>query len=257
VPNLDRGIVHVLGPFDVPGLKPDRSVRLYLPHRLRPKNRPLLVLFDGQNVFDDAPSFAGGWHAHEAVEALADRTAPPVVVGIDHGNEERIAELSPFPVQGNHGRLESLLAWMRTFLVPHLVAEHAVTTDPRKIAVGGSSMGGLAALYGHLAYPNTFGAALAMSPSIWVAGRALIGWAHHRELDPSGRVYLDAGGREGGGKMLRDARELEGLLRARGEGEVLFRADARGQHREADWRRRLPRALRFVFGPAQRTRKAA
>jgi hypothetical protein len=29
---------------------------------------PTLYLFDGQNVFGDEGSFAGGWHTHAAVD---------------------------------------------------------------------------------------------------------------------------------------------------------------------------------------------
>lgn len=65
---MEPGRIHLLGPFDVPGLPPRRHVRAYVPTRARASSRPLLFLFDGQNAFDDAPSFAGGWHAHLAVE---------------------------------------------------------------------------------------------------------------------------------------------------------------------------------------------
>src|SRR5262245_50514104 len=106
------GEVQVMGPLAVPGLSP-RRVRLYLPQGWRGEPRRALYLFDGQNVFGDEPSFAGGWHAHEAVEKLARACFPaPVVVGIDHGGEERIAELSPFDFRARPGRLDLLLDWL-------------------------------------------------------------------------------------------------------------------------------------------------
>src|SRR5262245_6072211 len=56
--------VLLLGPYEVPGLA-SRSVRVFLPPPDGRGPPPVLYLFDGQNLFDDAPSFAGGWHLHE------------------------------------------------------------------------------------------------------------------------------------------------------------------------------------------------
>ncbi|MCU0687566.1 MAG: esterase family protein, partial [Polyangiaceae bacterium] len=89
------GRIERFGPFPLPGGRGTRSVRVYMPAGPTPPGgRSLLVLFDGQNVFDDAPSFAGGWHAHETADRLGARA--PVIVGVDHGNEARLHELSPF-----------------------------------------------------------------------------------------------------------------------------------------------------------------
>ena len=119
-PAMEAGRVHLLGPYPVPGLAVARQVRIYVPRRARPASRPSLVLFDGQNVFDDAPSFAGGWHAHAAVERLARNVSPPVIVAVDHGGEHRIHELSPFAVNGADGRAEVLVRWMAEVLLPEL-----------------------------------------------------------------------------------------------------------------------------------------
>lgn len=251
---MEPGRVHLLGPHAVPGLAAARQVRVYVPRRARPTARPTLVLFDGQNVFDDAPSFAGGWHVHAAVERLARNVEPPVVVAIDHGGVHRIHELSPFPVQGGEGRAEVLVGWMAGSLLPGLRGSLRLDPDPRRVVVGGSSMGGLAALYAHGARPDVFGGALAMSPSLWVAGRAIVAWLADRQLAPWSRVYLDAGRREARGALVRDAGLLAELLRHRHGEHVLFRDDPRGHHREACWRRRLPGALRFFFGTSRSPR---
>src|SRR5262249_6757263 len=54
---LEVGAINVLGPFSVPGFTP-RHVRVYLPRTYDPEaQNSALYVFDGQNVFDDAPSF--------------------------------------------------------------------------------------------------------------------------------------------------------------------------------------------------------
>lgn len=236
--------------MDVPGFGAPRMVRVYVPRRARERDRPLLLLFDGQNVFDDAPSFAGGWHAHAAVERLAKNVSPPVIVGLDHGNERRIAELSPFSFGPHAGRAEAFLGWVTGFLLQHIRHHFSVSHDPRKVVIGGSSMGGLAALYAHLASPHLFGGSIAMSPSFWVGRGAMFDWTRQRHVPRDGRFYLDAGGREPPG-MMRGAAAMAELLHQRGAGRLWFRPDPKGGHREADWRRRLLGALRLQFGTSK------
>lgn len=241
---------HFQGPLDVPGYPPHRMVRIYVPRRARDHDRPLLLMFDGQNVFDDRPSFAGGWHTHLAVERLAQNVSPPVVVGVDHGNERRIAELSPFSFGPHQGRAEGFVQWIRSVLMPELRGRFGVTHDRRAITVGGSSMGGLAALYAHLSMPDTFGGSIAMSPSLFVGRGAIYDWARQQQIPSDARFYLDAGEREPPG-MMRGAKAMAELLWERGARHLWFRADKRGAHRETDWRRRLPYALRRHFGASK------
>jgi enterochelin esterase-like enzyme len=236
--------------MDVPGLGAPRLVRIYVPKHARERDRPLLLLFDGQNVFDDAPSFAGGWHAHRAVERLAKNVSPPVVVGLDHGNERRIAELSPFPVGSHPARFHELFGWITGFLLQHLRHHFAITHDARRTVIGGSSMGGLAALHAHLARPDLFGGCIAMSPSLWVGRGAMFEWAHHHRPRHDARIYLDAGAREPAG-MVRGAESMARLLAEHGARGLKVRIDPRGGHREIDWRRRLLGALRHTFGTSR------
>lgn len=241
-------MVRVTGPYEIiPGVPPKRHVRVYEPERRSDRERPVVVLFDGQNVFDDAPSFAGGWHAHRAVERLAKSVSPPIIVGLDHGHEHRISELSPFDFGSVRGALPGLLEWMGGWLLPMLRREYALTCDPKRTIIGGSSMGGLAALHSVLARPDLFGGAIVMSPSLWVARGEMMRWAPHNIPDGRPRIYLDAGAKEGGGRMLAAAERMAKLLGDTNRVELKFVADARGQHREADWRRRLLPAMRFHF----------
>jgi predicted alpha/beta superfamily hydrolase len=262
-----RGEVQILGPFRVPELPglPGRRLRVYLPKRYSAAQvHPVLYLFDGQNVFGDAPSFAGGWHTHEVVERLSRGSCPlrrtPVVVALDHSGQGRISELSPFRVEGRPGWLDLLLAWMVDDLVPSLAARLRIATGPfdgaledgldgARTVIGGSSMGGLAALYAHFSHPEAFGGALVMSPALWVGDQAIFREIAERPSPLVSRLYLDGGTREGRGTLLPLVQRLAFQLTARGwtAENLLWRTDPRGLHDEASWRRRLPRALRFLF----------
>jgi predicted alpha/beta superfamily hydrolase len=247
---MRAGEVNLLGPFEVPGLAP-RRVRVYLPRGYTPERPwPALFMFDGQNVFGDAPSFAGGWHLHEAVERLARAGRPvPVAIGIDHGGPERIQELSPFEIEGEPGQADLFLDWITGSLMPILSAELNLQPGPQGVVIGGSSMGGLCAFWSHFHYPRAFGGALVMSPSFWVANRAIFTDVAAQPTPLVSRIYLDAGGREDKGRLLPVVAAMAAHLAARGYdgGPLMWRPEAKGAHNETSWRRRLPKALRFLY----------
>jgi predicted alpha/beta superfamily hydrolase len=247
---LCPGEVNLVGPLEVPGFDP-RPVRIYLPRTWAPEEPHFaLYLYDGQNVFGDEGSFSGGWYAHEAAEKLARAGRPvPVIVGIHHGGEGRIRELSPFDVQGNASAAESFVGWVTGALVPALTAELNLIPGPFGAVAGGSSVGGLAALWSHFRYPETFGGALVLSPSFWVDDQAIFRDLAERPLPKVSRIYLDCGTREGRGTLLPLVAGMAAHLAGRGydEDRLLFNPDPRGAHNERSWRRRLPKALRFLY----------
>jgi enterochelin esterase-like enzyme len=251
--------IDTLGPFKAPWLTGERRVRVHVPRPLTPGARlPVLYMFDGQNIFDDAPSFAGGWHLHDTSVELARRGhTMPVIVGIDHGGRHRIDELAPFRCAASKGQLARLITWMTKTLMPQIERDYPVRTDAAGTAIGGSSLGGLAALHTHFRLPERFGAALVMSPSLWLARGKIFRDLAGRPTPQRSRIYLDAGAREG--RMLRDAARLADELRRRGYGQsdLLWRPDPQGRHSEACWRRRAPLALDFLFDRGRSLERAA
>lgn len=244
-------VIYKLGPFTVPAFAGERHVRVYLPSE-QPEGDPLPVLyiFDGQNIFHDDPSAAGGWYLHHAAHDLhAEGKLAPVIVGIDHGGADRIHELSPFPFEDSRGDADHLIDWLVDELVPRIHREFPVRRDVAGTAIGGSSMGGLAALYTHYRRPDIFGAALCMSPSLWVADRQIFTRLAELPRPPTSRIYVDAGAHEG--EMLPDARRLVAQLLASGhsDDELMWRPDPYGAHSEAHWRKRAPEALAWLFAP--------
>jgi predicted alpha/beta superfamily hydrolase len=235
VPDVTRAsAITDLGIFQASGLV-DRRARLYVPAREARRDRPLLVMLDGQNVFGDEASFAGGWHTDETVDKLA---SAPAVLAIDHGGDERIAELG--------APKSTKLALLVDLIIDRMLpaARERVSFGARYVV--GSSMGGLASLYMALRRPDVFAGAVCMSPSLWFDRRAIFAWVDQQPSPPESRIYLDAGAKEAGGR-------LAGVVEAMGQRllehkmRVMVRIDPTGTHHESSWRRRLPRALRFVL----------
>ncbi len=233
----------------------ERRVRVYVPSSASkgPKKieeRAVLVMLDGQNVFGDEGSFAGGWHADVAVERLGAKTQP-VIVAIDHAGAERIAEL---------GAIAPKADAFADFIVDRVLpAAHARTPlryGPGAHFVCGSSMGGLFALYMHFKRPEVFGGCIAMSPSLWFANRSVLEFVARQSNPYRSRVYLDAGEREARGRLaplvtsVADALYARGWSREdRGDLRAIAHVDPRGAHDEKSWARRFPKALRFIFAP--------
>jgi predicted alpha/beta superfamily hydrolase len=207
-------------------------------------------MFDGQNVFHDETSFVGAWRLHQVIDRLGRARPVPIVAAVDHGGSARLAELSAWPVRGGEGRAEAFVGWLTRDLVADLRRRYAIVPGPAGVALGGSSLGGLAALYGHARFPEIVGGALAFSPSLWVGGGAAIRFFADAPRPWTSRIYLDAGDREPTA-MGAHARTLGGILRERGydDGSLLVRSDPKGRHDEASWRRRASSALRFMYRP--------
>ena len=246
---MDENKVIEIGPFDIPDL-PSRPVRVFLPTGFNKQRfRTALVMFDGQNIFDDEAAYAGGWHMDALVSAVSPRAHfRPAIVGLHHGGESRLDELAPFQTKQGGGKLNDLLAWMGETLLPMLRAELALIDGPLGAVIGGSSMGGLASFYAHFARPDLFGGALVMSPSLWFGKDENFAFIRSQPKPDPSRIYFDWGTREGR-EMSVPAHDMAEYLEslAYDEEQLMIRRDLKGKHTEADWQRRMPRALRFMF----------
>lgn len=231
----------------VPGFA-QRSLRIALPpDHEKPIARPLAIFFDGQNVFGDAGSYAGGWHADAAVRRLAKARVGPIVVGIDHGLQARLIELSPYRVLGKEGRGHHFVEWVCRTLVPRLRERFAVIGGPGGVLLAGASLGGLAATYGHFTWPAIVGRALAMSPSFWIDDRAVASLL--TRIPETTQLYLDGGRNESKGELAPRLRNARRHLLAHGYPQRALKVviDPKGTHQERSWRRRLPAALRWFY----------
>jgi enterochelin esterase-like enzyme len=232
----------------------DRVVRILQPSAYRETRRqpyPLLLLHDGQNLFEEGSTAPGGgsWRVDLTVERLiAERRIPPIVVaGVDHAGTDRINEFTPTAAdRPGAGGAAEYGRFVVTIVLPQLAKDYHVNVNPDGLVLGGSSMGGLVTLWMAMLFPGRFGRLMVMSPSLWWDRRVVLRQLRRHPLDPQPRIWLDAGRKEGAG-VTRDARELGKLLRRQDRANVKYVEDPRGDHSEASWGRRLPDALAWLW----------
>jgi len=239
-------------PFVIPGLGRERTVRIYLPPGYEHSRQRYAVLYmhDGQNLFDDATSYAGEWGVDETLNALAkSRGLKLIVVGIDHGGTERIHELNPWDnPQFGKGEGEQYLAFVVNVLKPWVDRHYRTRPDARHTAIMGSSMGGLISSYALGHYPAVFGSAGVFSPAYWLAPQVFADTETHPP-PRTARIYFYAGGSETD-TMVPDTKRMVALLKQAGlprrNLEVVI--NPVGRHNEAAWRAEFPRAVAWLFG---------
>jgi len=224
---------------------------------------PVLYLLDGQNLFDACLSDVSHreWGVDETVDRLvAAKALPPlIVVGIDHAGKKRAQEYLPYKdFVGNPKMPEPAGRRFPDFLanevMPFVDAHYRTLRGHASTGIGGSSYGGVAALYTLLARPNDFGYGLIESPTLWVGMGQLV-----RDTSPliarPVKVFIGFGGREAddpkiAALLIGLVRNVEANFRAAGYDDTNLRVviDPDAVHNEDAWAKRLPDALTFLFG---------
>jgi alpha-glucosidase len=168
-----KGVRYLPTIFEIPQLDRKRTIRLYLPPNYSSGELfPVIYMHDGQNLFDNATSFAGEWKVDEILDSLYTyRGFSAIVVGIYNDEKERINEYSPWKNDslGIGGDGDKYVKFIVNTLKPFIDRHYRTLSGRENTAIMGSSMGGLISLYAALEYPEVFGNAAIFSPSLWFA----------------------------------------------------------------------------------------
>jgi predicted alpha/beta superfamily hydrolase len=236
----------------------NRKVTFYFYSTLKDDEEgPLLIMHDGQNLFDDAKAAYGtSWGF---IEALNQPDVPKMrVLGISNAVtfEGRCAEYSPFIRKSikeegidypTGGKGDLYLNYVMTEVLPHYKDKYPTT----KVYMGGSSLGGLITLAAILSYPNELEGAFGLSNAFWVAEKPLLKRAEVFDgVLP--RFYLDIGTEESDDpkinlKYAKSHEHFAQLLSQKpnkGIKEVLIEG---GKHHESDWAKRLSTVLSWLI----------
>jgi predicted alpha/beta superfamily hydrolase len=247
-----------------------RYLRILLPDGYRaPENvaRPYPVLYfnDGTVVFD-----AGIYHLEKVVNQLTKTgdVPPIIIVGIDNGactdqtNDpliDRAKEFLPYPDVGSpshpyapnppqpQGKLYP--RFLIDEVMPFIEKHYRVKTGPSNTGLAGSSYGAVSALYTLINNPGVFGKLLLESPPLWIGPHyQILREAEDCKQWPSS-VYLGYGTNEGEAKeTVINGERLAVIFRRFRNVRFKYVEDVGAKHDFSAWARRLPEALRFLYG---------
>ncbi len=236
--------------IDAPQLKMIKKIWVYLPknYTISDKKYPVIYMHDGQNLFDNKTASYGEWNVDETLDSI---NAQVIIIGIEHGGEKRIDELTPYKNEKyGGGNADNYLDFIVTTLKPYVDKTYRTKTNAHNTALFGSSLGGLVSFYGALKYPNVFGKIGCFSPAFWI-NRKEISTLMENTKSYKTKVYFLCGDKEGSDDdMVNDLKRIEYLVNTKRcecqklNKKVIVKG---GQHNEKLWGEGFKNAYLWLF----------
>jgi predicted alpha/beta superfamily hydrolase len=235
--------------LEAPQLQTTKKIWLYLPKDYVTSNQkyPVIYMMDGQNLFDAKTSYVGEWKIDETLDRL---NAQVIVVGIEHGGDKRLEELTPFPhAKYGGGKGDLFLEFIVQTLKPHIDTNYRTKSNLKNTAIFGSSLGGLMAFYASIKYPNVFGKVGCFSPAFWINREPLNQLLTATDAYKA-RIYLLCGDQEGDDDMIKDMQATEYWINTQRcsckkmNKSVIIKG---GQHNEKLWSEQFEKAYLWLF----------
>lgn len=233
--------------IEAPQLDKRKKIWLYLPRSYNDtKNSyPVFYMHDAQNLFDATTSYAGEWKIDEYLDTISNNEV--IVVGIEHGNEKRVDELTPFKNEeygGGHG--ESYVNFIIDTLKPYIDTNYRTLQDAGNTTIFGSSLGGLISFYAVIKYPGIFGKAGVFSPSFWFSDD-IYDLVRSSPINPSSKFFMLSGTDESE-TTVPNQNKMAALLREKGleDVQLINKIIEGGQHNEAFWGTYFPESHQWL-----------
>lgn len=251
----------VITPFKLP-----RTLHIYLPKHYDESDErySVLYMYDGHNLFhDEDATYGKSWKMEEYLDFIE---ASIIVVGIEcnHEGNERLNEFCPFDVDHLHfgritGKGEVFMDWVVEELKPYIDKTYRTLTDREHTGIGGSSMGGLMALYSVARYNEYFSKAASLSPAVSFCFQEIINMIKQYKIAPDTKVYIDWGSDESRNKQALTyacSRNLEIAHLFSEQGASIYpRIIINGKHNESTWEQQVPIFIDYLFKNIEKDRE--
>lgn len=246
----------------------ERKIRVYLPAAYDGKKVfKVLYMNDGQDLFgEEGNEVKNEWRIDENIDSLIKlgSVEPLIVVGIDHAGKYRGNEYLPWedihlnpPIPNPDGELYP--KFLLEEVIPAIESKYQVLQGSENRGLGGSSYGGLIALYTAFQQPNQFDFLLIESPSLYVHEQQILHLIDSVNQKWTENIYVGIGTNEIGiedcseqneiNKMaVNDVLRLQQLLEEQAtDCKQLFVIDSCATHSQKAWAKRFPKALQFLL----------
>lgn len=235
--------------IEAPQLKTSKKIWVYLPKNYASANKkfPVIYMHDAQNLFDATTSYVGEWNIDETLDSI---NAQVIVIGIEHGGDKRMEELTPYKNEKyGGGNADNYLDFIVNTLKPYVDKTYRTKTNASNTALFGSSLGGLVSFYGALKYPNVFGKIGCFSPSFWFNRKEIFDLMEKTKNFKT-KVYFLCGDNEGDADMVKDLNNMEYKVNTKRceckklNKKIIIKG---GQHNEKLWREGFKKAYLWLF----------
>lgn len=254
-----------------------RTIDVWLPPGyVVSKKYAVLYMNDGQMMFDSSVTWnKQEWQMDEHMAALLkDKKIMDCIVVAVHNTDARQEEYFPWkPVMRIQSKIrdtlisnrfkekpvsDNYLLFLTKELKPFIDQQFPTYKDQRHTFIGGSSMGGLIALYALCEYPKIFYGAACLSTH-WPGvlknfseeiPAAFIGYLENRLPDPeTHRIYFDYGSRGYDAYYKKYQRQVDKLMKEQGYNKKswLTQEFPGDDHTETAWANRLETPLGFLL----------
>lgn len=243
----------------------NRPLHIYLPddYAWSSERYPVMYFFDGHNLFlNEDATYGKSWGMKEFLDGWGKGM---IIVGIEcgHDGEERLSEYLPYPAgKGSHfDRFvpmgQATMDWIVHEIKPVIDRDYRTIPFRECTGIGGSSMGGLMALYAGVHYNRWFSKAACVSSAIGFCMRPLMADMRRSGIDPDTRLYLSWGTREAWGCKDPDREDRSSKTYSWNKrvadyaasmgAAVKLHCQVGAGHCEADWERLVPTFMDFLW----------
>ena len=243
----------------------NRPLHIWLPKNYHSslEHYPVMYFFDGHNLFKDQDATYGKSWGMEAF--LNTWSKDMILVGIECGHDgyERLSEYLPYPAaKGSHFAQfqpmgQETMDWIVHEIKPYIDSHFRTIPFRECTAIGGSSMGGLMALYAAVHYNQWFSKAACVSSAVGFCIRSVMKDMRSCPMSPDTRIFLSWGTHEAHGIQdpTRDDRQsktygwnnrIAQQARSTGATVNMF-CQVGGYHCEAHWEKQVPIFMDFLW----------
>ncbi|WP_411894657.1 alpha/beta hydrolase [Winogradskyella sp. A2] len=237
--------------IEAPQLDTTKQIWVYLPKKYEnfKKHYPVIYMHDAQNLFDNETSYVGEWKVDEYLDSLNNNES--IIIGIEHGNEKRIDELTPYShAEYGGGKGENYLSFIKHTLKPKIDSIYRTLPQPSNTTLFGSSLGGLISLYGVIKHSDTFGMAGLFSPAFWI-NPEIYKLVENTNIPKTSKFYFLVGTAEDESMVPNQIKMIE-LLKTKGvlEHHISNNIVKDGQHNEQFWSKHFGEAYQWLHNNA-------
>lgn len=235
-------------------LNKTRKLHIYLPDNYYESEEryPVMYFFDGHNLFfDQDATYGKSWGLYDFMQSWSKQM---IIVGLECGHEgnERLSEYSPYDINSDffggfvEGRGQETMDWIVNEVKPYIDKTYRTYPFRQATGIAGSSMGGLMSIYAAGLYNHIFSKVACLSSAIL---NELDGDLTTAPIDSDTRIYFSWRTEEGGGwdgPVAKANLRIASYFENSGSAIHVYCQEG-GQHREADWEKRVPLFMDFLW----------